>query len=105
MKVDYSDLRLIEISGDSCANCIAVMPVMRDLASELGMKFEKIDVEDNPEAAKAYKIDRIPSILLADGDEVFAKCSGYQPREILEIWIQAKAEEHMKNSSDKQGEN
>lgn len=87
---------LIEIGGDSCANCIAVMPVMSELAAQFGLKFVRINIEENPELASGFEIDRIPAIILADNGKVFAQCSGYQPHEILEMWIQAKIEQYEK---------
>ena len=40
-----------------------------------------------------WKIDRVPTVLLLDGGEIFARCAGFQPEEILEIWMEAKLEE------------
>ena len=37
-------------------------------------------------------ISVLPLIILADGKE-FARCTGYQPEEILEVWLDAKTEE------------
>ena len=91
---DLKGICLIEIGGDSCANCIAVMPVMSELASQFGLKFIRIDPQEEPSLAKNFKIDRIPAIILADGGKVFAQCSGYQPSEILGVWIEAKLEEY-----------
>ncbi len=101
--ISLKGICLIEIGGDSCANCLAIMPVMRDLAEQFSLKFVKIDVEEQPELAEKFQIDRIPAVILAKDGVPFAQCSGYQPQEILEFWIQAKLEQFEKNS--KQGEN
>lgn len=102
---NFEGLCLIEIGGDSCANCIAVMPVLSELAAQFGLKFVKINIEDNPQSAAAFKIDRIPSIILADDGKPFAQCSGYQPQEILEMWIEAKLDDYKsEQNKGKQGE-
>lgn len=93
-KVDLKGLCLIEIGGDSCANCIAVMPVMSALAERFGLRFVKLDIEDDNTCAEGFKIDRIPTIILAEDGKAFAQCSGYQPEEIAELWIEAKLGEH-----------
>ena len=90
-------LCLIEIGGDSCANCLAIMPALNGLAKQFGMQFVKIDIEEHPELAAGFTIDRIPAIILAEDGVPFAQCSGYQPQEILEYWIEAKLEQYDKN--------
>ena len=87
-------MKLIEIGGSSCANCIALMPQLNVLAERFGLDFIKIDIDDRPESIEIYKIDRVPSILICDGEKIIAKCTGYQPQEILELWIEAKLEEY-----------
>lgn len=89
-------IKLIEISGDSCANCHALMPQLSAIARDNNLEFERIDIETCPAAIEKYAIDRIPSVIIADGDEIIAKCSGYQPQEILELWVAAKIEDYVK---------
>lgn len=90
-------LCLIEIGGDSCAGCLAVMSVASALAKQFGLNFVKIDIEEQPELAAGFSIDRIPAIILAEDGKPFAQCSGYQPQEILEYWIEAKLEQYEKS--------
>jgi thioredoxin-like negative regulator of GroEL len=40
-----------------------------------------------------WEVEKVPTILLMDDGEIFARCSGFQPEEILEIWLDAKIEE------------
>ena len=49
---------------------------------------------DTAELMREWEIDRVPTVLLTDDGEIFARCSGFQPEEILELWIDAKMEEH-----------
>ncbi len=76
MKYDYDGLSLIEIGGESCAGCIAVLPHCREVASSFGLKFIKLDIEDDAEEAAKFEITRVPTIILADGGKRFAVCSG-----------------------------
>ncbi len=88
------NIKLIEISGDSCASCHAMLPQLAAAAKNYNILFERIDIEDDPSAVQKYGVDRIPTIVLADGDRIIAKCSGYQPEEILSLWLEAKLEEY-----------
>jgi thioredoxin-like negative regulator of GroEL len=45
-----------------------------------------------------YDVRQVPTILLMDNGVVFARAVGFQPEEILELWLDAKIEEH-KNST------
>ncbi len=99
--IDYEGIRLIEIGGDSCAGCIAVLPHCRDVAEKFGLGFIKLGVEDDPEESAKFEIERIPAIILADGGKPFARCYGYQPQEILEIWVEAKLSEHANTPKEK----
>lgn len=89
-----NNLKLIEIGGSSCANCIALMPQLNILAEKFGLAFEKIDIDGQPQAVQTYRLDRIPTIVISDGDKIIGKCTGYQPQEILELWLEAKLEEY-----------
>jgi thioredoxin-like negative regulator of GroEL len=40
-----------------------------------------------------FGVEAVPTILVLYNQEVFAKRRGYQPEEILEIWLDAKIEE------------
>ena len=87
-------IKLIEISGDSCAGCHAVIPAVNAAARQNGLSVERIDIESHPEAVQKYGVERIPAIIIADGEKVVARCFGYQPEEILSLWVQAKLEEY-----------
>ncbi|MDE6790267.1 MAG: thioredoxin family protein [Clostridia bacterium] len=90
MNYDLSGKCLIEITGEACDACLAVLPNCAAVAQKFALKFVKISVDDCPEAVQKFSIDRIPSIVIAGDGKIIAKCSGYQPLEILELWVEAK---------------
>ena len=45
-------------------------------------------------AAEKYNVVRVPTVVLEDDGVPFASCSGYQPAEILSLWVEAMLEEH-----------
>lgn len=81
---------LVEVSGEGCAACLAVLPNCAAVAKKFGLKLVKISVEEEPQAIEKFSLSRIPSIIVVKGGEVVAACSGYQPPEIMELWVQAK---------------
>lgn len=90
MNYDLSGKCLIEISGDGCDACLAVMPNCGQVAEDFNLKFIKINIRDCPEAVEKFSINKIPTIILAEDGNEIAKCAGFQPIEILELWVQAK---------------
>lgn len=87
---DISGKCLIEIGGDSCVGCLAVMPNCNAVAEKFGLKFVKLDIEEDAAQVKEFNVDRIPTIILWDEGKILARCAGFQPQEILELWVEAK---------------
>lgn len=97
-KEQLKGLQVVEISGESCANCLTLMPLLHDIVSERdNLTLVHIEADENTmEIMKYYDVDRVPTVLLLDDGEVFARAMGFQPREIFELWIDAKVSEHLK---------
>lgn len=88
-------ITVIEVSGESCANCLSLMPILNKLVSNMdGVELHHIEAsEDTVGLLEAFKVEAVPTILVMNNDFVHAKCRGFQPEEILEIWLEAKIEE------------
>ena len=95
-KKEFQGLCCVEVSGEGCANCISLMPVLQNVISaRKDFRLVHVEVnEANRDLVLEWGVDYVPSILLMDNGEIFARCHGFQPEEILELWIDAKAEEH-----------
>ncbi len=89
-----SEITILEVSGEGCANCITLLPVVKKLAKEKGVPFSHLEVsEETGEEVRRLGIDRVPTVLVMKNGEPFARCTGYQPEEILDVWLDAKIEE------------
>lgn len=90
---------LLEFQGDSCANCITLMPIIRSIASrrEDLTAFTVQVSEETKELVDRFEIEKVPTLILLHNEELLGKVSGLQPEEILEYWIEDKIEEHKKN--------
>lgn len=88
-------ITVVEVSGESCANCISLMPVLNSIMSQRNdAVLHHIEAsEDTVEFMERFNIEAVPTILIMYDDEVFARCRGYQPEEILELWLDAKIDE------------
>jgi thioredoxin 1 len=88
-------LCVVEISGESCANCLTLMPVLKELMSKIeGVRLVHVEADyDTLDLMEEWEVEKVPTILLTDDGEIYARVSGYQPEEILELWLDAKIEE------------
>lgn len=94
-KKQLKGLCCVEISGESCANCLTLMPILKELCSvRKDVRLVHIEADYSTTALmEELEVTRVPTILLMEDGEVFARCAGFQPEEILEIWLDAKLEE------------
>ncbi len=85
----------VEISGESCANCLTLMPILQELVgarNDIRLVHVEADYTTLP-LMEVWEVEKVPTILLTDDGEIFARCTGFQPEEILELWLDAKIEE------------
>lgn len=91
-------IKVIEFSGESCANCYSLMPILYSLVSSYDdVDLKHIEVsEESMEVVTKYEIDRVPTILILKDEVEVGRCRGYQPEEILAIWLDSKIEDARK---------
>lgn len=82
--------KLLDLGADKCIPCRMMAPVLEDLKKEYAgkMNVEFIDVWVNPDAAKPYGIEVIPTQIFydADGKERFRHVGFFAKEDILAKW-------------------
>ena len=102
-KDNYKDylkgITILEVSGESCANCLTLMPILDSIVSNRNdCKLYHIEANENTlDLLNMFEVKTIPTGLVLNDLNVIASCRGYQPEEILELWIDSKIED-IKNS-------
>lgn len=94
-KEELKGICVVEISGESCANCLSLMPVLNNIISQRDdCRLVHIEAsEETVDLMELFDVLTAPTILLTLDGEIKARCKGYQPEEILEIWLDAKIED------------
>ena len=82
--------RLVDLGADKCIPCKMMAPILEELKTEYAAVFnvEFIDVWKNPDEAKKYKINIIPTQIFYDasGKELFRHEGFFAKDDILAKW-------------------
>lgn len=94
-KEELKGLCVVEISGNSCANCLSLLPVLNNIVgAREDCRLVHIEADETTmDLMEHFDVQVAPTILITLDGEIMARCKGYQPEEILELWIDAKIEE------------
>lgn len=76
---------LVDFWATWCMPCKMLAPVIDELAAEAkDYKVGKVDVDQEPELARKYRVMSIPTVLVFKNGEVAASSVGVQSKEALE---------------------
>lgn len=82
--------RLVDLGAGKCIPCKAMAPILEELRTEYAKQFEVvfIDVWENPDAAKPYDINLIPTQIFYDaaGQELWRHEGFLAKEDILAKW-------------------
>lgn len=77
---------ILDFYGTWCMPCKMLAPVLDKIANEHDVKLAKVDVDENEELIKRYKIMSVPTIkIFKDGDEIGMFVGVTSESKILEL--------------------
>ena len=86
---EYKGLVVIDLFAVWCGPCKMIAPIVEALSEEYtDVKFCKINVDDEPELARAFKVSSIPTIAFVKDNTFLDMSVGYVPKEKLASLIE-----------------
>ena len=78
---------LLDFWAPWCGPCQMVLPIVEEIAAERAdIKVCKVNVDENPELTKKFRVMSIPTLVVMNGGEIVKRSVGAKPKEeILEM--------------------
>ena len=78
---------VVDFYADWCGPCQMLAPVLEQLEKETSIEIVKINVDEIPDIARAFRIMSIPTLMLFKEGKFVKKELGYMPIERLREFI------------------
>ena len=81
-KEELKGLCCVEVSGESCANCLTLMPILKELCQARGdvrLVHVEADYSTLP-LMEAWDVEKVPTILLVDDGEILRVAQGFSQK-------------------------
>ncbi|PIS17436.1 MAG: thioredoxin [Candidatus Nealsonbacteria bacterium CG09_land_8_20_14_0_10_42_14] len=81
---------LVDFWSAHCLPCFMLFPVLEKLSEEYKDRalFAKLNIDESPNTARDYEIDRIPLVLLFKEGKLAGGFVGFQPEETVKEWLE-----------------
>ena len=87
--VKNNNVVLVDFWAEWCAPCLMITPVIEELEREMdGVKFVKLNVDENPEIASMFGIMSIPTLMIFRRGEVVDMVVGVVAKDTLKERIE-----------------
>lgn len=75
---------LVDFWAEWCTPCRMIAPVLEEIAgNQDNLDIVKLNTDENPETAAAYRITSIPALKVFDGGQVVKEIIGAKPKAAL----------------------
>lgn len=84
-----SELVLVDFWASWCGPCKMLGPIFEEVSTEeTGVKFVKLNVDENPATAARYRVGSIPTVLAVKNGRVVDTMVGFKPKTEIKNFVQ-----------------
>lgn len=79
---------LVDFSAEWCGPCKMMAPILKQVSSAMGdqVRIIKVDVDKNPQAAQAYRIQGVPTLILFQaGKQLWRQSGVVQTNDLIRV--------------------
>lgn len=77
-------MKALKFRKDGCVPCDRLEPKLEETADERDITLEEVNVEDDMETVRDYKVRASPTVVLVDDGEEVDRFSGDKDKELVE---------------------
>lgn len=88
--IESENTVLVDFWAEWCGPCKALLPVMEEIAGEMGerVKIVKMNIEESPEVPTKYGLRGVPTLMLFKGGKLLDTRIGGAPKSQLVAWLE-----------------
>jgi len=80
---------VVDFWASWCGPCRMLSPIVEELAGEMsGVKFAKVNVDEEPTLANAFRVDAIPTLVFMKDGKAVGQAVGLQGKDALKAMIE-----------------
>lgn len=84
-----SEYKLLEFQGTWCIPCQKIRPFVKEAVESVGnVELIVVDVDKEPDMARAYKVRSIPMLVLVKGDNIIGTMVGAKSANEIKAFLQ-----------------
>ncbi len=85
--IENKEKVLVDFNANWCGPCRMLKPLLEEIANESNIKVISINIDEEEELSRTYKVFSIPCLILFENGKEMKRSIGFIPKEEIESMI------------------